>query len=158
MDSMIRQGLTVLSDVLRITDHEELVQVIRQSIERGQMASYTYDDWITEVVSDNRQARRLEEWYSEEDAAQDRGDKMTFVTDTPGLPPLTWVTYWQEEASNLFGSYVPRIWRRWGYIMWDAARLEASGAMKYLELETRSDHTDAREYIREENWGELFGY
>ncbi len=98
------------------------------------------------------QHERRENWYSEADAAQDRRDKMTFSgTDSPDLPPLAWVTYWRGEESNLFGAYVPRNFRRWGYVLWDAPRLEASGGLKYMELEPRPCGWDARDIYRDED-------
>lgn len=151
---MLCQGLTLLSTILRVTDHEELVELVRQSIVGAEWTG-NYYNWIDDAVDDGPQATRREEWYSEEDAAQDRRDKTPFGTDTPDLPPLAWVTFWRGEASNLFGRYVPRTFRRWGYVMWDAARLEASGAMEYMELEKRRwDHLgDPREetYLTEDS-------
>lgn len=146
-DSMLRHGLTLQSALLRITDHEELVRLERQSIlsVRGAHGGGTYDDWIGEAVSSHHQHTRQTDWYSEEDAAQDRRDKTPFDEDTPDLSPLAWVTFWRVEASNLFGAYVPRTFRRWGYVMWDAARLEPSGAMQYMELERRWPGGDPRE-------------
>ena len=35
---------------------------------------------------------------------------------------------WGEKYSNLYGYYVSDNLRRWGYVMWDAARFEQTGA------------------------------
>lgn len=146
-DTNLRQGLTLLSTILKTTDHEELVALVRLSIlsiwgEHGG----TCDDWIDEAVMDTHQNTRRRDWYTEEDAAQDRRDKTPFCTDTLDLPPLARVTLWEGEVSNLFGIHVPRTFRRCGYVMWDVARLESSGAMKHIELDRRDYMDDPREY------------
>jgi hypothetical protein len=61
------------------------------------------------------------------------------------------VTLWKGEVSNLFGPFVPASWRRWGYVMWDAPRLETSGAMKYMEVEDCVAYEDPRESYREDS-------
>ena len=110
------------------------------------MAGNYGGDWIDEDVLPDNQHYRRTDWYSAEDAAQDRRDKIPFGTDTPDLPPLAWVTFWEGEASNLFGSHVPRTLSRWGYVMWDAPRLHASGATKHIPLERRWYNGEPREY------------
>ena len=62
------------------------------------------------------------------------------------------MTFWRVEASNLFGEFVPKTFRRWGYVMWDAPRLEASGALKYIELESGLDTWNPRaaNYVTED--------
>ena len=149
---MLRHGLTLLSSVIKTTDHEGLVELVKQGIisVRGNHRDSIYGDWIADALDYTHQDTRREIWFSEEDAAQDRGDKTPFHTDTPYLPPLAWVTLWKGEASNFFGPYMPATCRRWGYVMWDAARLESSGAMKYMELEDRMGDYDPRDNYRED--------
>jgi hypothetical protein len=141
---MLRQGLTVLDAVLKTTDQEELVQLVRQRIlsmtedTPAHMSEDHYgswDDWLDELIAGGWEDERRENWYSEADAAQDRRDKMAFGTDTPHMPPLAWVINWQGVAFNLFGWCIPRTFRRWGYMMWDAKRLESTGVLKFMELE-----------------------
>jgi hypothetical protein len=133
---MLRQGLTLLDAVLTTTGQEKLVQLVRQSIlSMSRDHGGVWDDWLDDAIEDTWQLERRNNWYSEEDAAQDRRDKILFRTDTVHMPPLAWVMNWEGEASNLFGRYVPRTFRRWGYMMWDAKRLEATGVLKFIELE-----------------------
>jgi hypothetical protein len=134
---MLRQGLTVLDAVLKTTDQEELVQLVRQRILSMWSRDHggVWDDWLDEAIEGDWEDERRENWYSEEDAAQDRRDKMVFGTDTPHMPPLAWVINWQGVAFNLFGWCIPRTFRRWGYMMWDAKRLESTGVLKFMELE-----------------------
>ncbi len=143
---MLRHGLPLLSAVFKITDHDVLVQTVRESIAsvRGHGGG-SYVGWIDEAVRDLNQEIRRERWYSEHDAAQDRREKTPFVKDTPDLPPLAWVTFWNGEASNFFGPYVRGTFRRWGFVMWDAPRLRASGVLEYMELEAGWIGGDPRE-------------
>ncbi len=154
LDTVLRQGLPLLSAILKITDHEELVQAVRQGIVGGErvVCSAWGSDWMEEAVRHESHYARREDWYSEEDAAQDRGDKTPFGgTDTADQPPLAWVTFWGGEVSNLYGAFVPKTFRRWGYVMWDAGRLEASGAMDHIEANSRSGWWDVREDMREDS-------
>ncbi len=53
-------------------------------------------------------------------------------------PPLAWTLMWQGIYSNRYGYYVPEAMRRWGYVVWDAARLERTGAKKVLQRQRES--------------------
>lgn len=83
---------------------------------------------------------------------------MPFEQDKLSSPPIAWVRFWNGTYSNLIGTYLPDVLRRWGYVMWDASRLENSGAMEYIELEYRglygrrgtSEEEDPREFFIEE--------
>jgi hypothetical protein len=84
---------------------------------------------MTALGSERLQTERRDKWYTEHDAAQDRKEEMPFVQDTMESPNLAWVTFWGGIVSNRFGKhYFPDLFRRWGLVMWDARRLEASGA------------------------------
>jgi hypothetical protein len=137
-----------LSAVLNITDHDELVELIRQSITsvRGDHRGGRYGEWIDDIIiSSDYQETRRQLWYSEHDAAQDRKEKTPFDKDSLDLPPLAWVIFWKGEASNFFGNYVPATFRRWGFVMWDGPRLEASGALGYIEVQGGWPGFDPRE-------------
>ena len=61
---------------------------------------------------------------------QERGPT-PFQGDHPDLPPLAWTMIWQAICSN------HRDWckgglRYWGYVMWDAVRLERTRGKKRL--------------------------
>ncbi len=144
---MLRHGLDLLSLVLfKITDYDELVELVRESLSSVEShGGGEYDRWIDGAVSDINQEDRRQGWYSEYDAAQDRRDKTPFHKDTPDQPPLAWVTFWNGEASNFFGPCVRKTFRRWGFVMWDAPRLRASGALEYMELEAGWICGDPRE-------------
>jgi hypothetical protein len=111
---MLRLGLVLLSLVLfKVTDHDELVNLVHRSIASVMHhGGGSYNTWIDEAVSDVNQEFRRQRWYSEHDAAQDRRDKTPFDKDTLDQPPLAWVTFWNGEASDYFGPYVRKTFRR----------------------------------------------
>lgn len=68
---------------------------------------------------------------------------MPFLRDNELRPPLAWTMLWNESYSKLYGDYIPDEIRRWGYVIWDAGRLERVGAARLLERqwkETWADH------------------
>ena len=47
-------------------------------------------------------------------------------------PPLAWTLMWGGTYSNVYGWYIEPDFRRWGYVFWDAARIERTGAEELL--------------------------
>ena len=82
------------------------------------------------------QQERRRKWPCDRDAKQLRRDPMPFRGDAAEpdehgpRPPRAWTLMWREKYSNLYGDYVPHSVRRWGYVMWDAARLEQTAGVK----------------------------
>lgn len=71
---------------------------------------------------------------------EDRRDPLPFrgdgEPDAKGTrPPLAWTVVWQGTYSNMYGEYIPKDTIRWGYILWDAVRLEGTGARQLLEAQ-----------------------
>lgn len=124
---LVSQGLPLLASVLPIDDHDELVDGLSV-----QMHHFVSDTWLDDITGNTDMHQRWERSYSERDAAQDEGRPMTFRGDDLDSPPLAWVLIWGEAYSNLFGTFIPKPLRLWGYIMWDARRLEESGAKDVL--------------------------
>lgn len=144
---MLRHGLTLLATVLETTDCDKLEQLVRTGIEKGMhlREGAFFGSWIDDAVSQDNQDTRREHWYSDHDQAQDSRQKISFEGDTLDAPPLAWVHFWKGESSNLFGDWVPKTFQRWGYIMWDAPRLDESGAKEFLDLEDPYRAWDPRE-------------
>lgn len=145
---LVSQGLPLLASVLRIQDREELVDTLRAN-----MHHFASDTWLDDITGNTDMHDRWERSYSERDAAQDEGRPMPFREDDLESPPLAWVLIWAETYSNLFGVFIPKSLRRWGYIMWDARRLEETGAKDVLMCEWHEmwQGGDYRESLR--LWG-----
>lgn len=140
---MLKHGLPLLTSVFKTTDHEELVSIIRDRITFGVYGDISNgnlrENWLDEAVSLWTTSERRENWYSEKDAAQDSRQRMTFDGDSVDSPPLAWVILWRDTYSNLFGWCIPNTFRRWGYVIWDAHRLD-SGAKDYLRVDWEERH------------------
>ncbi len=83
------------------------------------------DTWTQEI--------RRHVSHSDRDGAEEDRDVMAF--DKKGgaaTPPLAWVILWKGKYSNTVGEYLPESLRRWGYVMWDPARLQRTGAKEAL--------------------------
>jgi hypothetical protein len=116
--------------MLRISDPDELAATLRPYIQQ-QLSGM----WLSEVTGNTDMHERWERAYSDRDLAQDEGRPMPFCGDDMVAPPLAWVRIWGETYSNLFGTFIPKQLRRWGYVMWDAQRLRETGAEDRLMRE-----------------------
>ena len=144
---MTLRGLHLLHTVLfKIRDHEHLVSTIQQQMG----SSYIPLNALEGVLGEADQAMRRENRPSEQDRMQEERAPFPFRGDG-GLdaPPLAWTTIWDGTYSNLYGWYVPDELRRWGYVFWDATRLEGSGAMEVLkqQWEQAWDGDDPRDNL-----------
>jgi len=95
--------------------------------------SFLEDEALGEIAQFQRRQERL----SDRDQKRQRRDPLPFKGDgepeANGLrPPLAWTLMWRGTYSNLYGYYVQDVIRCWGYVMWDAARLERTGAKEVL--------------------------
>ncbi|POS71620.1 hypothetical protein DHEL01_v209986 [Diaporthe helianthi] len=127
---LVSQGLPLLTSVLRIRDRGELAATLRANVDH-----HAGHIWLDDVTGNMDMHERWERSYSERDLAQDEGRPIPFRGDDTGSPPLAWVLIWGETYSNLFGTFIPKPLRRWGYIMWDAWRLDETGARERLMRE-----------------------
>lgn len=120
-----------------IKDHEHLVSTMQANI--GQCPSFFF---VEEALGETAQDKRLEERPCDRDKKQLRGDPMPFRGDGEPdehgpRPPLAWTLIWGQKYSVLYGKHVPENIHRWGYVMWDAARLERTGAKDVLMQQWR---------------------
>ena len=97
---------------------------------------------------ENAQYERRRVWPSERDRKQERRDSMQFNGDVEAdadgsHPPLAWVWMWRGTYSNLFGYYIQDTIRRWGYVIWDAARLERNSAQHVMVRQWDEDWGDS---------------
>lgn len=88
------------------------------------------------------QSMRREKYPSDKDLKEIRRDPLPFQGDNEALPPLSWTLIWQETYSNLSGIFIPESIRLWGYTMWDATRIEHTGAKEVLARQWRERWKD----------------
>ncbi|KAL2022268.1 hypothetical protein VTK56DRAFT_5878 [Thermocarpiscus australiensis] len=131
-------GFKLLHTVLfKVRDHEHLVTTMQKSIAvGGELFGY--------ALSEATQRARRQEQLSERDLKQQARDPLPFMGDLEpdtcrSCPPLAWTLIWKGTYSNLYGDYIDDEMHRWGYIMWDAARLETSGGKAVLLRQWGSD-------------------
>lgn len=141
LTAVLSRGLPLLHTVLfRIRNHDHLVTTMQEQI-AWPLGSF-FDDDTGNALSDTPQYYRRREYPSERDAMQDRRDPLLFQGDCAALvgsdgiwtslPPLAWTVLWRETYSNIFGFHVPEEIQRWGYVLWDAKRMEETGAKEAL--------------------------
>lgn len=118
--------------MLKATNDKEIVAVLGKCLIGLRWPSQT--KWLQDAAAFHDRTTFRGSWYSKGDAVQDWGDKTPFSgVDTADQRPLAWVTYWKGTAINFCGLYTLRSFRGWGFVMWDAPRLEASGARGCIE-------------------------
>ncbi|RAK95623.1 uncharacterized protein BO80DRAFT_469240 [Aspergillus ibericus CBS 121593] len=132
----ISRGLKLLHTVLfKIENHEHLVSTMQDRI------AWPAGSFLEgEALGETAQIMRRNRHPSPRDSKEERRDPLPFQGD--GLhdvhPPLAWTLIWRGTYSNLFGHYMEDSMRRWGYVMWDAARLERSGGKDVLKRQWKA--------------------
>ncbi|WEW56835.1 hypothetical protein PRK78_002290 [Emydomyces testavorans] len=143
----LSHGLELLHAVHIIRDHEHLVSMMQKHI--SWPCGYFLED---EALGDGAQTDRRREQPSSRDQKQLQRDPMPFEGDgdlgaNEPRPPLAWTLMWGGTYSNLYGYCVPDAIRRWGYVMWDAPRLDRTGAKEVLARQWEDEWGD-------DEWGE----
>jgi hypothetical protein len=149
LNAVLHRGPCLLADTFKAKSQEQLAEIIRAAIcsnEHQHGAGYN-PGWLKEVSDGFAQYRRRVQWPNLHDSIQDHRQKTLFCGDELGSPPLAWILYWRGEYSNLFGRYIPKSLRRWGFVMWDAARLDsdAKDAIEQAWCGYDYDNSDPRE-------------
>ena len=100
--------------------------------------------FLEDALGEMSQIQRRQEQVSSRDQKQQRRDPISFSGDGEDklCPPLAWTLIWQGTYSNLYGYYVQDLIRRWGYVMWDATRLERTDAKEVLARQWETDWGD----------------
>lgn len=102
-----------------------------------------------EALGETAQTLRRDRRPSVRDLKQERRDPLPFSGDglldveTGKFPPKAWTLVWGGTYSNLYGYYVHETIHRWGYVFWDAARLERTGAIEVLMRQWEEDWGDS---------------
>ncbi|RDL30361.1 uncharacterized protein BP5553_10239 [Venustampulla echinocandica] len=137
----ISRGLELLYTVFfTVRDHAHLVSTMQEHITWPE--GYFLEG---DALGETAQLQRRQEWPSSRDQKEQRRDPLPFEGDNDrdaNGPPLAWTLIWQGTYSNLYGHYVEDNIRRWGYVMWDAVRLERTGAKEVLARQWEADWGD----------------
>lgn len=69
-----------------------------------------------------------------------RGDCVDDNGDGKARPPMAWTLFWHGAYSGWYGGYMPEGLVKWGYVLWDAGRVEGGGARAVVEREWREKY------------------
>ncbi|GKZ36426.1 hypothetical protein AbraIFM66950_007498 [Aspergillus brasiliensis] len=151
------QGLDLLQTLFfKVQEHSHLVKIMEQTLVL----------WVEEFLgadifgafSDMAQRDRRAWAPSERDKKEERREPLPFRGDNVddsdrAYPPFAWTLLWKGTYSNMLGSYIPSGFSRWGYVMWDAARIERTGAKEVMARQWNrmwgedEDARDQREFF-----------
>lgn len=122
-----------------IESHPELVQemqkTMRDDLDNPFLGCWTHWDeahWERRIHAPSEKDTRELHW----ETFKFQGDK---TIDTDGVyPPLAWTILWDETYSNVYGAIVHGVREKsglghWGWVMWDAERVERSRARAVIE-------------------------
>lgn len=142
---ILLQGLPLLHKLLfEMTDHEHLVTTVQSHLCRAYL---DFED-LTGLYNEIYHEERRENHSDERDRKQDVRDPLPFLEDRIDAPPFSWTMMWKGTYSNLYGWYIPDDMRPWGYIFWDAGRLERVDAINLIQdrWEVLHLHDDPRDH------------
>ncbi|RAK93818.1 hypothetical protein BO79DRAFT_268238 [Aspergillus costaricaensis CBS 115574] len=151
---VLTRGLGFLHKILyEIQDHMEVDRIMENNLVI--LWAEFLGNYGGALGIDTRHNRRLD-YPSAEDKREELRDPLPFrgdiVNNSDGeYPPLAWTILWGETYSNMLGGEGVSYIAEWGYVMWDAARLERTGAKEVLARRWRkrlrlSLGEDPREY------------
>lgn len=86
-----------------------------------------------DILSESAQSFRRRTRFTDRDRKEQQREEMLFNGDDEAKPSLAWTSIWDGTYSNIYGNVIPDELRRWGYVMWDATRMESSGATDVLK-------------------------
>ncbi|OJI87273.1 hypothetical protein ASPTUDRAFT_114743 [Aspergillus tubingensis CBS 134.48] len=154
MRGVLTRGLGFLHKILyEIQDHMEVVRIMENNLVI--LWAEFLGNYGGALDIDTRHDRRLD-YPSAEDKREELRDLLPFrgdiVNNSDGeYSPLAWTILWGGTYSNMLGGEGVSYIAEWGYVMWDAARLERTGAKEVLARRWRerlrlSLGEDPREY------------
>lgn len=110
-----------------------------------------------EILGDSAQAERRQRNASDRDLMQERREHLPFkgyseiskADDGQLYLLVAWTLLRKGTYSNLYGYYIQDVIRRWGYVIWDRARIDSTGARELLILQWEADwgDTDPRDNL-----------
>lgn len=160
---MGRGGLRFALDLFESDDHNKRVELVSKYFTREEVPCFFNECMF---ASEQNQRKHLAVNGScEKNLAERRRDPMPFRGDenscallngeadpaneriaqgfTTCGPPFAWVVIWNGKYCNLYGEYLPRRLRQWGYVLWDESRWNTIGRPRQL---LSSNWESSREY------------
>ncbi|KAG6013302.1 hypothetical protein E4U43_007370 [Claviceps pusilla] len=151
-EAVISRGLKFMLTTLSISKHAVLVSTMQDNIffklaffEDPVIGRYHIDDFP--VTKHQLAVRRAPLPFV--------GDIVDSASGT-WTPPFLWTRLWRETYSNINGWLRQESIQRWGYVFWDASRVERTGAEEVMKRQSKMnlDYYDPRGYEEdEEDWG-----
>jgi hypothetical protein len=146
----ISLGLKVLHRMLITRDHEQRVLAMQEYI------CFPLGDFLesegTGLLDRWTQQDRRQNHPSHRDQKELRRDPLPFEGDQELYPQLAWTILWRGTYSNRYGGYLKDEIRYWGYIMWDAERLEDTGGKEILARLWEERKSDRWSDPRDSRW------
>ncbi len=131
-------GLEILYNILfKPRTQTQLVSIVYKNIR--QMFILPFFENTGFLSSEQQMSYRMCE-QSDRNLKMQRAEPLPFNGDNEQGPPLAWTLIWQGIYSNLYGYVIPDEMRLWAYIMWDAERLEYTGAKEVLVRQFTTKH------------------
>lgn len=87
------------------------------------------------IISCKFQRLRLEKPSENRDKLMMERAPLPFRGDDLDRPPLGWTDMWDGTYSSLFGGFTSNMIRRWGYVFWDADRMNRLGRRQLLRAQ-----------------------
>lgn len=144
----VSHGLQVLRTISEIKDSAKLASTTKAYMQKPLGPFLVGFDEALGAVGPLRleKAQGNRQRMAEREAKQSCRDPLPFSGEGDLLPPLAWTIIWGGTYSKLVGWYIPDALHRWGYVFWDAARLDHMGAQAVLRCQwtKRFGHTDPR--------------
>ncbi|KAM5376430.1 hypothetical protein ACJZ2D_005484 [Fusarium nematophilum] len=153
MDGTMSRGPKMTARLLAINDHETLVTTMEKCLTHDQNLDWTMGMALSTLAQDDRRGMSVNP-PTARDEAQTRKDAMNFAGDAeaPDGPPFAWVLLWGGKYANIYGEYVPRSLRRWGYVLWDEQRWIEMGAKELVRAEWQDYPDLVREIEMDYDW------
>lgn len=150
LEGILLKGLPMLRTVMfDAKDQETLVQTMQDNL----AFSYVLGPRMRDIFGETDQDSRREHRPSDHDRMQAAKTPLLFKGDADvDGPPLAWTILWQETCSSSYGlSFGVQDFEGWGYVFWDAQRIEEVGgramlAKLYYALLSPLHEEDPREF------------
>ncbi|EEU38633.1 uncharacterized protein NECHADRAFT_82982 [Fusarium vanettenii 77-13-4] len=133
-------ALAGLSPLEVIFFHRVDRELVVSTMERHMRKSHISLGMVAGIFGHLKQAKWRLSHPSERDRMRQEKTPFPFRGDgEPDAPPLGWTIIWGGVYCNLYGWHIPQEIRRWGFVFWDAIRMEETRAVEMLRVQWEED-------------------